>query len=344
MSALSAILYREGKIRATNLTFIFWDLFYPLGYLLVFGVGMTQAMGMKPLAIGVDYNAFFLAGVLGMASFGIASNTAWSFFMDRDNGIFFEMLTYPMRRSEYLLGKGLFNLLVSIAQAVVTVVLAEIVLEVPIRWGSLPLLAAAVFIGTAGWFFFYAIFALIIRRNDVFNTVTSVFYFVLLFASSMFYPVEPLPTPLRQLSWANPITWHVDVLRYATIGIGEPALVAVEAAAFLLFTGVAFGGALLALKRQKCWKIGRLVDWQSVARAKIVDGRLSRQAASRYPRTSSIPQQSANPTICQSSMQIFRNAFAVRARRVSSASRSSAALRARGRPGAGPLSDTRDNS
>ena len=128
VSALSAIMYREGKIRATNLTFIFWDLFYPLGYLLVFGVGMTQAMGMKPLAIGVDYNAFFLAGVLGMASFGIASNTAWSFFMDRDNGIFFEMLTYPMRRAEYLLGKGLFNLLVSIAQAVVTVLLAEIVL------------------------------------------------------------------------------------------------------------------------------------------------------------------------------------------------------------------------
>ena len=128
--------------------------------------------------------------------------------------------------------------------------LAQIVLDVPIRWGSLPLLTAAVFIGTAGWFFFYAIFALIIRRNDVFNTVTSVFYFVLLFASSMFYPVEPLPTPLRQLSWANPITWHVDVLRYATIGIGEPALIAVEAAAFLLFTGVAFGGALLALKRQ----------------------------------------------------------------------------------------------
>ena len=32
MSALGAVLYREGKIRATNVTFIFWDLFYPLGY------------------------------------------------------------------------------------------------------------------------------------------------------------------------------------------------------------------------------------------------------------------------------------------------------------------------
>ena len=39
MSALSAVMYREGKIRATNALFIFWDVVYPLGYLLVFGVG-----------------------------------------------------------------------------------------------------------------------------------------------------------------------------------------------------------------------------------------------------------------------------------------------------------------
>jgi ABC-2 type transport system permease protein len=250
VSALSAIMYREGKIRATNLAFIFWDLFYPLAYLLVFGVGMTQAMGMTPPGIGVDYNAFFLAGVLGMASFGIASNTAWSFFMDRDNGIFYEMLTYPMRRAEYLLGKGLFNLVVSILQAIITVVLAQLILEVPIRWQSLPLFAAAVFVGTAGWFFFYAIFALMIRGNDVFNTVTSIFYFVLLFASSMFYPVAPLPTPLRQIAWANPITWHVDVLRFATIGLGDPARIWLESVAFLAFTGISFIGALWALKRQ----------------------------------------------------------------------------------------------
>ena len=250
MSALGAIMYREGKIRATNLTFIFWDLFYPLGYLLVFGVGMTQGMGMKPIGLDVDYNAFFLAGVLGMASFGIASNTAWSFFMDRDNGIFYEMLTYPMRRSEYLLGKGLFNLVVAAGQAAITVLLARVMLDVPIVWSSLPLLTVAVFVGTAGWFFFYAIFALLIRRNDLFNTVTSVLYFVLLFASSMFYPIEPLPSPLRELSWANPITWHVDVLRFATIGMGNPWRVALEALGFTGFTAASFAAALWVLKRQ----------------------------------------------------------------------------------------------
>ncbi len=166
MNPLGAVMYREGKIRATNLTFIFWDLFYPLGYLLVFGVGMTEAVGVRPPRAGSDYNAFFLAGVLGMASFGIASNTSWSFFMDRDNGIFYEMLTYPMTRAEYLLGKVLFNLLIALCQAVVTVLLAGSCSA--FRWSgrrfrSCPL---PFWSGTAGWFFFYAIFALVIRRND----------------------------------------------------------------------------------------------------------------------------------------------------------------------------------
>jgi ABC-2 type transport system permease protein len=249
VSGVVAVMYREGRIRATNLTFIFWDLLYPLGYLFVFGVGMSRALGLELPSVGMDYNAFFLAGVLGMASFGIASNTAWSFFMDRDNGIFYEMLTYPLSRAGYLLGKVLFNVLIAAAQALITVVLARVVLDVPVRFDRLPLLVAAVVVGTAGWFFFYAIFALIIRRNDAFNTVTSIFYFAFLFASSMFYPIEPLPQVFRQIAMLNPISWQVDVLRFATIGYGDPGRIALEAFAFVGFTAVTFVTALWALRK-----------------------------------------------------------------------------------------------
>ncbi|MBW8867884.1 MAG: ABC transporter permease, partial [Acidobacteria bacterium] len=147
--ALEAVLVREAKIRATNSLFIFWDLLYPLGYLLVFGIGVNASLGFTSGLAGVDYNAFFLAGVLGMASFGIASNTSWSFFLDRDNGIFYEMLTYPMRRSEYLLGKVLFNELVALVQALLTLALAGMLLDVPVRLDRLPLLLAATLVGTA---------------------------------------------------------------------------------------------------------------------------------------------------------------------------------------------------
>jgi ABC-2 type transport system permease protein len=251
LDSMLAVLNREMKIRATNAAFIFWDVFYPLAYLLVFGVAMTRAVGFTAPGLDADYNAFFLGGVLAMASFAIASNTAWSFFMDRDNGIFYEMLTYPMSRGEYLLGKVLFNVAVALVQAFITVLLAALLLGVPVTLTHLPLLVGAVSVGTACWFFFYAIFALKIRRNDAFNTVTSVFYFVFLFASSMFYPLEPLPQLFRTIAYLNPITWHVDVLRFATIGMGDARVIAVEAAAFVVFGIAAFAVALRALRNQE---------------------------------------------------------------------------------------------
>jgi ABC-2 type transport system permease protein len=251
VNALAAIMTREAKIRATNLLFIFWDLVYPLGYLLVFGVGINASLGFTTGVAGVEYNAFFLAGVLSMASFGIAANTSWSFFLDRDNGIFYEMLTYPMSRSQYLLGKVLFNVLIGVVQSAITVLLAAWLLGVPLRVAGWPLLALGMIVGTAGWFFFYAIFALRIRRNDAFNTVTSIFYFVFLFASSMFYPLAPLPPAFRAIAYVNPITWQVDVLRYATIGLGEPAAITLESAAFVLFTLGSFAVAVVALQHQE---------------------------------------------------------------------------------------------
>jgi ABC-2 type transport system permease protein len=251
VNALAAIMTREAKIRATNLLFIFWDLLYPLGYLLVFGVGINASLGFTAGIAGVEYNAFFLAGVLSMASFGIAANTSWSFFLDRDNGIFYEMLTYPMSRSQYLLGKVIFNVLVGVSQSAITVLLAAMLLDVPLRAAGWPLLSLAIIVGTAGWFFFYAIFALRIRRNDAFNTITSIFYFIFLFASSMFYPLEPLPRAFQNVAYANPITWQVDVLRYATIGLGDPRRVALESAAFLVFTIGSFAAAVVALRRQE---------------------------------------------------------------------------------------------
>lgn len=250
MSAIAAVLYREGKIRATNLSFLFWDLFYPLGYLLVFGVGINAALGLRFEQSSMDYHEFFLAGVLGMASFGIAANTAWSFFLDRDNGIFYEMLTYPMSRAEYIGAKVVFNIGVAMGQAAITVVLAWWLLGVRILPARAPLLLAGVVAGTAGWFYFYAIFALRIRRNDVFNTVISVFYFVFLFASSMFYPLEPLPATFRAIARLNPITWQVDVLRYATIGLGDPKTIVLEGTAFVAFATVCFWLAVKTLQRE----------------------------------------------------------------------------------------------
>jgi len=251
MNAISAMLYRESKIRLTNVTFIFWDLFYPLCYMLVFGVGINAAIGSPVGNSGIDYNAFFLGGVLAMASFGIAANTSWSFFLDRDNGIFFEMLTYPLSRGAYLLGKVSFTVFISLLQAVITLAIGYLLFGMPLHWRLIPLVLLGMLVGTAGWFFFYSIFALSTRRNDVFNSVTSICYFVFLFASSMFYPLEPLPKWFRVAASMNPITWQIDWFRYTSIGLGNGRKIMLEGLAFLVFVGASFLFASRALQRQE---------------------------------------------------------------------------------------------
>lgn len=250
MSSLQAIVYREATIRATNLTFIFWDLAYPLCYMLVFGVGVNSALGM-PMPTGVDYNAFFLGGVLAMASFGVAANTSWSFFLDRDNGIFFEMLTYPISRSEYLFGKVVVNVCIAVLQAFLALALGWLLFDIRLVWKTVPLVFVGMAVGTAGWFFFYSIFALKTRRNDVFNAITSVFYFVFLFASSMFYPLDPLPKWLKTAALANPITWQIDWFRFTLIGMGDAHEIMLEGVAFVLFSSVAFAVAVRLLQGQE---------------------------------------------------------------------------------------------
>jgi ABC-2 type transport system permease protein len=251
MSAIGAVLYRDARIRATNFTFVVWDLCYPMINLLVFGVGIDAALGMKFGAGGLDYNAFFLAGCLALGSFAIPSNTAWSFFMDRDNGIFYEMLTYPMTRAQYLFGRMLFTVTLALAQAGLTLAAAHYLLHVPFGGTRVWLLAVMFALGPSAWFYVYAALALRIRRNDAFNAVTSILYFVLIFVSSMFYPTDPLPRWFARAALANPITWQVDVLRYATIGLGDPRRVAAEAAGFAAFALIASLVAVRTLNRQE---------------------------------------------------------------------------------------------
>jgi len=251
MRMILAVMYREYRMRTTSMTWLFYDLFMPLTYLLLFGIGLDRAFsgGIAAHGTTVSYNAFFLAGVLSMASFGIAINTSYGFFVDRENGIFYEFLTYPMTRAQFLIGKILFNCLLSLIQSTITVSLGVALLGIPLRWEFAGALAPGIVIGTAGWFFFLTSFALRIRRNDMFNTFINVAYFILMFASSLFYPVDALPPWLGTIARVNPLTWHTDVLRYATLGLGTLETVLIEAVAFGAFLIISFMAAVWTLRR-----------------------------------------------------------------------------------------------
>lgn len=251
MQAVLAVMYREYKIRITSLTWLFYDILMPFAYLLLFGIGLdsTFASGLETSGVAVRYNAFFLPSVLAMACFGIAINTSYGFFVDRDNGIFYEFLTYPMTRGQLLIGKITFNCLASVMQAILAVALGNLLLDVEVHWTLFPFILAGVVVGTAGWFFFLTIFALRIRRNDMFNTFINMAYFILLFVSSVFYPLDRMPGWFAVSSHLNPMTWHTDALRFLMLGTGDPGVIIIESILFSIFLLISFMFAVRTLQR-----------------------------------------------------------------------------------------------
>jgi ABC-2 type transport system permease protein len=251
MSGTAAVVYRDWRQRMTNVGFVFWDLGVPLAYLLLFGTGFDRMLPASQVIAGqpVGYMAFLLPGVIAMTGFSVAMNTAWGFFMDKDSGIFYELLTYPITRRQLLIGKGYFNIVLGTLGSLLSIALGVMVLAVSIRWTRMPLTIAIVMVTTAGWFFLLSIFAIRLRRMDSFNTITSAAYIFLMFLSPMFYPIATLPGWFRWTAYVNPMTWQVDLLRYSLLGIGSPEIVLLEGLAFGMFTLIGLMLAVRALDR-----------------------------------------------------------------------------------------------
>jgi ABC-type multidrug transport system permease subunit len=251
MRGILAVLFWDYRFRSTNYAYLFWDLFVPISYLLIFGYGFEKALsGSSMLGQGhTNYASFFFAGILTMTTFNISMQSSWRFFMERESGIFYEVLTYPISRRELVIGKIVSNILLSLAGSMLAIGLGMWLLDLHIRAERLGLTMLGVGLGTAGWFFFFTIFALRMRRTDTFNTFTSACYILLMFASSLFYPLESLPAWFRIAARLNPITWETDALRLSTIGSIDGSMVLVESLAFCGFMILSFIGAVWAVNR-----------------------------------------------------------------------------------------------
>jgi ABC-type polysaccharide/polyol phosphate export permease len=219
-----AVSSREVRFRFSNFGWLFWDLCYPTGYLLALGTGLS---GLLVAQIpGGSFSAFLLPGILVMAGQTLAVNSSYALFMDRDNGILFEHLTYPVTRADFLGGRLLFNLGLGALQALVLGAIAAVPL----------------------WFFALFAAAIRIRRVDAYSTFLNVVFLGALLLSPVFYPMEEMPAWFRTIALANPLTWSVDLLRAAAFGDPRTGRLAAEGAAYVAGTALAFLWALRSLR------------------------------------------------------------------------------------------------
>ncbi len=213
----------------------------PLLWLLVFGAALSRAPGLA--SEGTDYQAFIVPGVLAQSVLFVAIFSGLSILWERDLGITERTLVAPVPRSAIVLGKALASGLRALVQVgLVLVVVAAV--GIPLRWspGAVVGALATVVLGAVLLSAVSMLIASAVRSREQFMGIGQLVSLPLFFASNALYTLALLPTWLRWVAHANPLTYEVEILRRLLVGVG-PNRLAVDFAIIVVGAAVTVAAA-----------------------------------------------------------------------------------------------------
>ena len=205
------IWYREVIKFWREKTRIISSVVTPLLWLLIFG------SGMRAVAIpGTDnYQAFLFPGVVGMTLLFTSVASGVSVIWDREFGFLKEILVAPVSRSAMVLGKVLGGGTSALFQGVILLPLSFLV-GVQLSPVSVLLFIPVMIITAIGLVSIGLAIAAFVESMEAFNLIMSFAIMPMFLLSGAFFPLNSAPVWLRGLSYINPLTYGVDVLRWAT--------------------------------------------------------------------------------------------------------------------------------
>jgi ABC-2 type transport system permease protein len=223
MNDIFANLYREYKTRVTSSRIITENIVNPLVILFIFGVALGEAVGdIKIGQVRVPYLSFFLSGAINISIITNAMVASTRLFLDKYVGLFDEILTYPIKRESILIGKLLFNSILSLVQGIIMLTFTYLMKP---GYFSKPeqiiLFFLALIIISWGWFFILMFLALKVKTQDEFNSMYYLVMTPLMFISSVYYPLEKTPFIIKAISSINPLTWATDISRFFLLGLPD---------------------------------------------------------------------------------------------------------------------------
>jgi ABC-2 type transport system permease protein len=192
----------------------------PVLWLFVVGNGMSSLI--KPYA-GFSYLQFIFPGMIGMTILFSSIFSSISIVWDREFGFMKEMLVAPISRLSIVIGKTISGTLISVAQAVIILLLIPF-LGISITFTQfLEIVGASVLVS----FCITSLGILIAARLtsfDGFNIIMNFLVMPMLFLSGAMYPVTSMPPALRQLTLINPLTYGIDIFKHILLRDGTPPL------------------------------------------------------------------------------------------------------------------------
>jgi len=190
----------------------------PIMFVLLFSYVFGGAIGGS-LPEGVSYKDFLLPGIFVQSTAFRATQTAIGLSEDMKRGVIDRFRSMPMARSAVLAGRTLADL---VRTLFVIVLMTAVGYAIGFRFGEGPfeaiasILIVAAFGFALSWIFVYV--GLIAKGPEAAQSAGFVAIFPLVFASSIFVPVDTMPSWLQSIADVSPVTATADAARALAIG------------------------------------------------------------------------------------------------------------------------------
>ncbi|MDE1768471.1 MAG: ABC transporter permease [Candidatus Micrarchaeota archaeon] len=192
-------------------------LMMPIFFLLGLGLGLGSLIH---LAGGTSYLDFIVPGIIGMSLLFVSIFTGSAVLWDRQFGFLKEILITPNSRTSIVIGRIVGGGTTALLQSILVVAIS-LLIGFQIQFSALTILAVVFMALIAATFISLGLtLGSMISDFQGFQLVTSFFTMPLFFLSDSIFPASALPPYVRFITYLNPLTYGVDGLRNALIGIG----------------------------------------------------------------------------------------------------------------------------
>lgn len=218
MKAIYILWWRELKKYARSRTQIIASLGQPLLYLLVLGFGLGPVFQRAGRG---SYLQFVAPGVIGMVVLFSSIFSGIALLWDRQFGFLKETLVAPVPRLRVMIGRTLGGATVAMLQGTLMVIVCLIA-------GFRPTSLAAVPLGLLFMLLIAVVFAALgvsigssLQDMQGFQLIMNFLVMPIFFLSGALFPLNNLPAILSAVTTLDPLTYGVDGLRGALIGVSH---------------------------------------------------------------------------------------------------------------------------